>query len=296
MLMGMDIRLDPRLPLVWRDPQTLQIGVDRPRAVLDGVTNRQERIIAAIAAGHGRSGTPPIAQRVGCADHEVVELIERLRPALVAPGAGAGPVVEVPGSSSLSTSIAAMLEAEGMRIIMGAAPDGEDDDEPALAIAVSAHVHDPVVTAGWLRRDVPHLCVVTGDGFARIGPVVVPGVTACCRCLDLHRADVDSAWGAIAAQLWGRPARDQPPLLVGEIAARASRRALQRLTGDADRLPDSALEMLDIDTGEVTTSVSRPHPDCGCGALPRTGSVDAPASSGSAPSGSMRGAAVAELV
>jgi bacteriocin biosynthesis cyclodehydratase domain-containing protein len=295
MLVGMDIRLDPRLPLVWRDPQTLQIGVDRPRAVLDGVTTKQERIIAAIAAGHGRSGTPPIAQRVGCPDHEVAELVERLRPALVSPGPGEGPIVEVPGSSGLSASIAAMLTAEGVRVDRDL-PHDDAGETPTLAIAVSSHVHDPVVTAGWLQRDVPHLCVVTGDSFARIGPVVVPGVTACCRCLDLHRADVDSAWGAIAGQLWGRPPREHSPLLVGEIAVRASRRALNRLTGSADRLPDAVLEMLDVDTGEVTTSVSRPHPDCGCGAPPRTGSVDAPASIGPGLSGSTRDSAVAELV
>ena len=41
----------------------------------------------------------------------------------------------------------------------------------------------------------------TGQGL--VGPLVVPGVTSCLTCADLHRADRDSAWPAVAMQLRG---------------------------------------------------------------------------------------------
>jgi nicotinamidase-related amidase len=39
------------------------------------------------------------------------------------------------------------------------------------------------------------------DGTGLVGPLVIPGVTSCLRCADLHRSDRDAAWPALAAQL-----------------------------------------------------------------------------------------------
>jgi bacteriocin biosynthesis cyclodehydratase domain-containing protein len=290
----MDIRLDPRLPLVWRDPHTLQIGVDRPVAVLGALTSRHERIISAIASGHGRSGVGAVAQRAGCREGEVAELATRLSAGLVQQQRPKSEVsIHVAGSSSLADEIRSLLVSAGVVVA------GVDVDEaavappPTLGVAVSDHVHDPVLAGVWLRRDVPHLCVVTSDLSSRIGPLVVPGEVACAHCLDLHRADVDSAWGVIAGQLWGRPVVGRTLLSIREVAVRAVRRALARAEGDPDRLPDAVIEMIDSETGAITRSTSRPHPGCGCAALPRSDSAADPAALAPAPGGSTRGADVA---
>ena len=39
------------------------------------------------------------------------------------------------------------------------------------------------------------------DGTGLVGPLVIPGVTSCLECADLHRRDRDAAWPAVAAQL-----------------------------------------------------------------------------------------------
>ena len=59
----------------------------------------------------------------------------------------------------------------------------------------------------YLRDGVPHLVVRLTEGDAVVGPFVVPGRTACLRCVDAHHAVADVRW----------------PLLVAQQAARTSR-------------------------------------------------------------------------
>ena len=60
-------------------------------------------------------------------------------------------------------------------------------------------------TRGWCATCTagasPHLPVRVRDGIGLVGPLVIPGVTSCLGCADLHRSDRDAAWPAIAAQL-----------------------------------------------------------------------------------------------
>lgn len=289
----MDIRLDSRLPLVWRDPRTLQVGVDRPVAVIDGVTSRHERIIAAIAAGHGRSGVGSVAQRAGCRDAEVSELVEKLRPALLPRDPAVVATIHVAGSTALADEIHSLFASTGTPTRRVDGDQAGTGPVPTLGVAVAEHVHDPVLAGAWLRRDVPHLSVVTGDVATRVGPVVVPGVTACAHCLDLHRADVDGAWGVIAGQLWGRPSVGQPLLATHEAAVSVVRRVMARLAGDPARAPDPLVESIDAATGIVTTATTTPHLRCGCAALPRIGSADGRSDLALGPGGSTRGEDVA---
>ncbi len=52
------------------------------------------------------------------------------------------------------------------------------------------------------RRRACRTCPVrVRDGTGLVGPLVIPGMTSCLRCADLHRSDRDAAWPAVAAQL-----------------------------------------------------------------------------------------------
>ena len=62
-------------------------------------------------------------------------------------------------------------------------------------------VADPRVVRELHDAGVPHLPVRVRDGTGLVGPLVIPGVTSCLRCADLHRSDRDAAWPAVAAQL-----------------------------------------------------------------------------------------------
>jgi molybdopterin/thiamine biosynthesis adenylyltransferase len=66
---------------------------------------------------------------------------------------------------------------------------------------------DPLV-ADIRRSGVPHLVAAVRGQTGVVGPLVIPGVTSCLRCADLHRRDADPRWPALAAQL---TATESPP-------------------------------------------------------------------------------------
>src|SRR5699024_6158620 len=47
----------------------------------------------------------------------------------------------------------------------------------------------------------PHLVAYVRETTGVVGPFVLPGRTACLRCLDLHRADRDPGWPRVTLQL-----------------------------------------------------------------------------------------------
>ncbi|WP_299035787.1 hypothetical protein [uncultured Pseudokineococcus sp.] len=79
----------------------------------------------------------------------------------------------------------------------GTSAAGEAD----LVVLVADGAPPPARAAQLLRADADHLAVVLRERSAVVGPLVVPGRTACLRCLDLHRADRDPEWPRVAAQL-----------------------------------------------------------------------------------------------
>ncbi|WP_317232827.1 hypothetical protein [Clavibacter capsici] len=81
----MAIRLDPRLPLVWRTPDSLQLGVDRPPVVLTAVSRLDERLLAALVQGVSRGGLDMIAATEGATPAQVTQLLDLVRPALLPP-------------------------------------------------------------------------------------------------------------------------------------------------------------------------------------------------------------------
>ncbi|HEU0256987.1 MAG TPA: hypothetical protein VFQ96_04015, partial [Microbacteriaceae bacterium] len=85
------LQLTDSLPRVWRSPDELQFGLDRPALVLRHVTNLEERLIAALDAGVTRAGLTMLARRAGGKDAQVTELLERLRPVLGRPPRPSGP-------------------------------------------------------------------------------------------------------------------------------------------------------------------------------------------------------------
>jgi bacteriocin biosynthesis cyclodehydratase domain-containing protein len=258
----MILRLDPRLPLVWRTPTSVQLGVDPVVVVLDDVTDTDERMLAALVVGVSDSGLAMVA---GARTAERDSLLAALAPALsdppMAPVTG---TVAVHGSESLVAAIAATLAHSGIDVVTGPDAASLADQRPTLAIVVGHYVLPPEVHGLWLRRDVPHLPVVLGDASVMVGPLIEPGAGPCLLCLELHRRDLDAAWPAIATQLLGRRSRVENPVLVMEGAAAACRTALERLAGGT-----AAATSLRIDaaTGRREMRSWQPHPECGCSGI-----------------------------
>ena len=120
-----------------------------------------------------------------------------------------------------------------------------------------------------LIRQVPHLVVRVVDGVGLIGPLVLPGRSACLRCIDLHCAERDSCWPTVAADLAGRVGSGSQATCAA-TAAIATEQALMAMdamitAGPAPPTLDGVLE-LDTKRGTLRRHRWQSHPGCDCGA------------------------------
>jgi hypothetical protein len=126
---------------------------------------------------------------------------------------------------------------------------------------------DPLIT-GIHRAGVPHLVATVRGETGTVGPLVVPGVTSCLRCADLHRRDADPRWPGLAAQL----TRVDPPPSGATVtclltAVTAAVQVLAFLDGTAAPITvDAAVELRPPDLAPRVRRWSA-HPACECGAV-----------------------------
>lgn len=145
-----------------------------------------------------------------------------------------------------------------------------------LVVLVEEGVADPAVHGRLLADDVPHLSVLLREASVLVGPLVVPGVTACLRCVELHRTVLDPAWPVVATQLRQRrvPVRLEAGLaaVAGALAATA---VLAWVDGRPVTVRDAALELRLPDVVPRRLTWER-HPECGCGAEGPLGRTEGP--------------------
>ncbi|AOT60933.1 ThiF family protein [Streptomyces rubrolavendulae] len=151
--------------------------------------------------------------------------------------------------------------------------------EPGLSLVVvaprdglAAYAPDPVTAGTWVETGTPHLFAGVLEATGVVGPLVVPGETACARCAELERVDADPAWPRLLAQ-WrsggrsGRvPAGDVG--LAAAVAGLTAAHALAFLDGGA---PASAGARWEVSSPllEWRSWRLRPHGACPCGAAGR---------------------------
>lgn len=122
-----------------------------------------------------------------------------------------------------------------------------------------------------LGADEWHLPILMGERGVIVGPLVVPGVHACARCLALHMSGRDPA--LIAAEL---ATADLPlPRLSAAAQARLTL-VLSRFFADfvtmwqaRGHAPDTPPPLVDtaiavLPDGSAITHALTPHPECGC--------------------------------
>lgn len=215
-------------------------GTAGPRDVVPGVP-RQDR--PGTAAQRGLSGAPAHPEAGMSREEAAVLAARRIFPAVNA----------WPGRSASRLS-------DGVR--------------PDLVILAPTGPLDTLLVHELVTEGVPHLLVCAFEGHGSVGPFVVPGLTACLRCLDRTRRDRDPSWPLVTARLGGYPA--------GEIACDVTLSCLV-----AAQAAGQALAYLD--QGQVTRDAwdvfpdwrwrrraCEPHPDCGCVPKDAIGAVLAP--------------------
>ncbi len=296
--------LRPGLLPLWRDRDTVQIGIDWRRAVavtgigsaaavfrlLDGSRDRcqlvreaelqgvpvpvTERILAVLAAAGAL--VDPSASGLQCRPAGLRdELAAELASASIARqdsdgGAQvlarrAAATVHVLGAGRVASMIADLLTSAGLTALAGLS--GQDAPVPDLAVIVGRPEQD--LPDALRRAGVPHLAVSAGEAIGIVGPLVRPGATACLRCLDLTRAERDPAWPLILAQLPGRSAA--PPACDAALAAAVAAQAAAQAAAFVDRAPlakataNGTLELV-LPGWQWRRRTWLPHQACSCGA------------------------------
>jgi bacteriocin biosynthesis cyclodehydratase domain-containing protein len=193
--------------------------------------------------------------------------------------AGVGRVTAVDGDGVRSADLA----PGGLRDVATARSRGELVSALTAAVAPDNRVvaptrsvvvlapPGPAVPPEWLRlvRHRPHLPVLIRELTASIGPLVLPGRSACLRCVELARADRDPQWPVVAAQLVAG-SRGVEPCDITLAAAAASLAAMHLLSWldlpDAPAPTIGGVIELSLADLRLRRHAAHGHPGCGCGA------------------------------
>lgn len=149
---------------------------------------------------------------------------------------------------------------DGLSLVVIAPRDGLD-----------AYAPDPLLAQEFVRTGVPQLYGGVLEATGVVGPLVLPGVTACAECLLRQRAEREPSWPLVVGQ--GRTAARRrsgvPPCdaaLATTVAGATAAHALAFLDGSesavAGRRQLLALPHLRSEDEEFTA-----HPGCPCGAV-----------------------------
>ncbi len=273
--------LNPAMPVLPRPDGVVQVGWDPRRAVLvrppAGLSTatlaealrvlQAGATVAEVAAGVSGVDVPVIADLVAAlVDAGVVA------PMTTARRQARSASIRIHGRGPLSDLLASALRCSGARIkhssLRHAAVTADTTD---LVVLSDSLVSDPRMLRELHAARIPHLPVRVRDGAGLVGPLVLPGVTSCLRCADLHRSDRDAAWPAVASQLRDTvgTADRATVLATAALALNQVDRVIAAVRSGVavDRAPhrpstlDTTLEF-DVNTGSTVARRWTRHPRC----------------------------------
>jgi hypothetical protein len=249
-------RLRPGIGLARRDDDLLQLGGDPPlRAVLPD-TRSVRSLLLELARGAPLDGLDAAAARVldalvaaglvVSADDETDRHRRR---------AAFSVHLDVPDGAL--PVLVRLLGEVGLRL----------SDDPATASAVLVWREGEVGRAlldRWMRSGTPHLLVRESPGATVLGPYVLPGATACLRCVDAHLGEHDPRHALVVEQLATtpplRPADPDPAL-----RALAAGWAVRDLTAAAEGgLPATWSATVSLAELPPRVTAYHRHLHCGC--------------------------------
>lgn len=181
---GPVLRLRAGLRVTRRGDDQLQVGLHPDDRVVVPDSDDVRGLLRDLAHGVRASRVPT----------SLAPVVERLsgRGLLVEPDHAAerarrlaGTSVGVVATDPVRATAVRLLAAAGLQVAgRRAAP------AVVLHVTTGAEPRRDVLDQ-WVRDDRPHLTLTTLSGRTRLGPFVVPGRTACLRCVDEHLTDRD---------------------------------------------------------------------------------------------------------
>lgn len=274
----MRYQLPEHLPLTWSSSSELRLGGNRfARAIPDhpGV----HAVIDALRYGATREFLEALAKSQGMCGDEARELVTDVLDLCIPIAAGAAPRARVlvrttPNTVDLARLVSQEFSRRGHQARIVGAEHTDHLRAATLTVEVGDYVLSPRRYLPLVSADTPHLALIRDHNCLHVGPLVVPGLTPCFRCDDLHRLAADTGWPAVATQLL----EGAPAPLPDEVAWLG---AIQvGLIGDhflagADEPPWSftSRTVIHTVTGSVEVQPRSFHDGCGCQAPPGSATV-----------------------
>jgi bacteriocin biosynthesis cyclodehydratase domain-containing protein len=283
--------LRPGVRLVRRDRRAWQFGLDWPGASviadspavqavlesLDGFRDYDAVVMAAAARGVDAAlchqTLAALVERGLVTDGNRTRPADVSEPAWTAWSLLAGRSEDASDVDQRRRGVSVSVDGSGMvadqirRLLPGARVGVAADGAAASLLVVAADGEPSRSSADAAQHaGLPHLWVSIRDCVGLVGPLVLPGETACLRCADAARREIDPAWPTLVDSVTrARPvvaAVDDPlatavaALAVHEIAVWASGLGPQTLNGIVE---------LPYGFGPVQRVALEQHPQCGCG-------------------------------
>jgi len=278
--------LRPGLRVVRRDDRHLQVGIDPPLRAIVPDEAPVRRLLEDLSGGDprrpiGPADTPAAARCLQtlhqhgllvdatALDRALATGEDRAAAAAVfaQSGAGAEGVLTARTGSGVRVDAAPDVRQSAHRLLRAAGVSLTDEPEREAGIVL-------LVSPGPLPRDAldpfvrdgrAHAVVTPAGGGFTVGPFVVPGLTACLRCVDAHLAEHDPRRAVVLEQC-GRqapgPVEPRDPTLLALAVAWAVRDVIRFVDGEAPATW-SATVTIGADAMPVHREWDR-HPHCGC--------------------------------
>ncbi|MFT3661423.1 MAG: TOMM precursor leader peptide-binding protein [Gordonia sp. (in: high G+C Gram-positive bacteria)] len=265
-------------PVLAREDGSLHIGWDPSSALIvhldpPAVTESVARLLDELRRPITRAELGGRVRAAGLTASSFTGLLDRL----VAAGKARDPAsddsglrVRIHGDGVLARLLAEGLCTAGIPVIddrLRAAAMSRRLDCNLMLLADRPLV-DPAVRLALMAARTPHLPVGLAGGAGVIGPLVLPGLTGCLQCADLHRAELDPEWPVLAARLNSAAGGADPEttavtaaLAVQEIQSLAARLADPR--GTPPQIVDHQLRVHSHPAG-TSLLEAPPHPGCPC--------------------------------
>jgi hypothetical protein len=250
---------DPRRvpPRPWLATELAALTVQSGQGAADALQRRARSVIAVHGANRAAAQVAAVLAASGIG-HVFLADASHANLAATLPG-GATPEDE-----------GRLLSAAAADAVQRAAPGADTSplpfgERPDLVVLASDEPVDPEQRDALHARGCAHLLVQLGAGFGAVGPMVLPGVTSCLSCVDLHRVDRDPAWPALAVQLAQRPRSGTPAgaALATAVGGLAALQALAHLDGLRPAAIEGTIE-LHLPDWRLRRRSWPVHPSCTC--------------------------------
>ena len=270
--------LNPAMPVLSRPDGVVQVGWDPRRAVLvrppSGLTAAAlAELLRVMQSGATLADVAALAEGVDAS--VIADLVTALVDAGVVTAMTArrrtrSASIRIHGRGPLSDLLASALRCSGARINHTSQPHVVvRADNTDLVVLTDHLVADPRLVRDLHDAGVAHLPVRVRDGAGLVGPMVIPGVTSCLGCADLHRSDRDAAWPVVAAQLRDTvgTADRATVLATAALALGQVESVIRAVRGNLDRSPPTTLSTtleFDVAAGSIVARRWPRHPRCPC--------------------------------